>query len=750
MSSTDFIELKFVQGSSVSTNSFETGKILQTDSDTVASLVLHRYGVLTLAENTQMKILNSDEKNNILDVELIEGSLWVNTNNVATIVSVSTDNAIYTIDHAAISISNFDKNDEVIGVSHVVQGEFLNQNQYFSVSSGIEMSLKNGEVKIKNLINLLDENIDDQIGLRMKEDKTLKKKYETEVKSAFLALNGGFLQYLNYEFTELKKKFAILPIANNEYLSKNAHYLFSKAVDNDVFRNDLINFLTVNSKTSPDVVKKLLNQFETFFYANLPGSDEYKLKSAIADMNINFNSDSPILAKLYQQRNQLFEISDLMQKGDVYYAKMQFATYQQDMKTILNNVDLNNINDYIAEMVFQKQMLDDFYFIYFEFYNVEFLDVYTFLSDRILSIIQDSDLRVLYTHDFINENLRILTSLVLLIKEGVISPDDAILFGGKLLDQSKSMFDDLSIITLIDEDMRIYYEDKFKEFNLIFDFLISSEYKFTNENFEDAYKEYLAKQKDLSELERYLSSLSQNDQSSGMKRVNPVTIMQSIYSNFFDYGIEIKGLKAVGDNEYRLFSFDESVYRGIPFYGQYDYESQIVHDLTVDGKKIPAGVKLDHLADVILNVRFQDVDTTHSSSEEEEYQIEKRTFSTAELAAISIVMEDFDLDNFELAEENIFANIDNNTAYIKKVEFEYQGVVFELSFDYDISKKIVSNLMYKTDDGVENDLSVSFTNEEIEKQIIDDYEAILAYLKNKENQAPKVKTEEKSTPKVKP
>src|SRR3989339_256578 len=672
MSSTDFIELKFVQGSSVSTNSFETGKILQTDSDTVASLVLHRYGVLTLAENTQMKILNSDEKNNILDVELIEGSLWVNTNNVATIVSVSTDNAIYTIDHAAISISNFDKNDEVIGVSHVVQGEFLNQNQYFSVSSGIEMSLKNGEVKIKNLINLLDENIDDQIGLRMKEDKTLKKKYETEVKSAFFALNGGFLQYLNYEFTELKKKFAILPIANNEYLSKNANYLFSKAVDNDVFRNDLINFLTVNSKTSPDVVKKLLNQFETFFYANLPGSDEYKLKSAIADMNINFNSDSPILAKLYQQRNQLFEISDLMQKGDVYYAKMQFATYQQDMKTILNNVDLNNINDYIAEMVFQKQMLDDFYFIYFEFYNVEFLDVYTFLSDRILSIIQDSDLRVLYTHDF------------------------------------------------------------------------------TNENFEDAYKEYLAKQKDLSELERYLSSLSQNDQSSGMKRVNPVTIMQSIYSNFFDYGIEIKGLKAVGDNEYRLFSFDESVYRGIPFYGQYDYESQIVHDLTVDGKKIPAGVKLDHLADVILNVRFQDVDTTHSSSEEEEYQIEKRTFSTAELAAISIVMEDFDLDNFELAEENIFANIDNNTAYIKKVEFEYQGVVFELSFDYDISKKIVSNLMYKTDDGVENDLSVSFTNEEIEKQIIDDYEAILAYLKNKENQAPKVKTEEKSTPKVKP
>ena len=319
-----------------------------------------------------------------------------------------------------------------------------------------------------------------------------------------------------------------------------------------------------------------------------------------------------------------------------------------------------------------------------------------------------------------------------------------------MLDQSKSMFDDLSIITLIDEDMRIYYEDKFKEFNLIFDFLISSEYKFTNENFEDAYKEYLAKQKDLSELERYLSSLSQNDQSSGMKRVNPVTIMQSIYSNFFDYGIEIKGLKAVGDNEYRLFSFDESVYRGIPFYGQYDYESQIVHDLTVDGKKIPAGVKLDHLADVILNVRFQDVDTTHSSSEEEEYQIEKRTFSTAELAAISIVMEDFDLDNFELAEENIFANIDNNTAYIKKVEFEYQGVVFELSFDYDISKKIVSNLMYKTDDGVENDLSVSFTNEEIEKQIIDDYEAILAYLKNKENQAPKVKTEEKSTPKVKP
>ncbi len=631
------LELSFVRGTSIemkvlekeqykainTIDSLSSSAYLATNADTVANLFFDNYGLLSLNENTEIKVNSIDYLNKIISIELLKGDLFVDNSYLDFQVFVETANTIYETNNGAFIVGLKGAVEDALSINHSIYVESKKNPTFYSALSYLESIQFVDESYTTNFISIDDQSENKWMKDSIQNHSDLKVKYNNKANDALAVFDLTVKDKINDKFLDIKKIFDVISISEKTYITQKMAYFFSLFLldrNVDQFKASIDTLKSIDA----DLTAKLLTNYVLLFYDTLPNTSNYQLKNVFLDESLSLKMNpSDLMPKLKRERLRLFEVFELLQKGDIRQGKDSFQIYQNKIKIILANTDSID-KDALKELVFHKDALDDLYIKYFSFYDLSFWEAYFTLKSKILTIAESDPNYSLYAIDFVEQYIKILTSIVTLIKDNVIEADKTLETAKRLNLEASLTLNDLN--DYITDEQMLNYKTSIEEFENILRFLESSEYKFADTDFDMAYQNYLSKQSDLSELERYLNSLDGNV-NQGAKRVNPATIIESVYKAFRNEGLEIQGLKSLDDKDFRLFSFDTSVYSGIPYSGKYDNETALAYDLIIDEKAMSTSVVLSDLADFLIAIRFQDY-----SSDTQEQEVDN-TIETEHNAA---------------------------------------------------------------------------------------------------------------------
>ena len=622
MSEADHFSLKFLKGNSLfsqtsdnaqvtkitNLNNLINNQVLSTDANTTVMLLIDDYGSLTLSENSKIKIAQNNLAQNQLSLQLLQGKVWVNNNYLPVSINLQTKSSLYSIQQAIVSIEVGELNEVALGIDHAVAGQFNNTNNHFTLTPGKEINIVNNEISEIKYLNLSDESLGTSIRSNLQQDTVLRQSYDSYTKNVLNLLPYSVIDQIAYKINNYKRVLSVLPFSNKSYVLNSSKYFLAKSV-HDNNPDELISFLQANSNLVSDLVLAIAHNYGAYFYSVLPGDDLYQMKSQLIDLETSLNDAGPqsIYKKFDKEKDRLFAIMDLLKKGQSTLAISTFVEYQSDMNDILSTNNVTPDDRYLSILIFHKQILDDLYYNYFYFYKHNLLDIYLNLSNRVWDIVKKTEVKESYAEDLIANDLRIVNNLIAVIKNKIVKGDEMTNFADRILLHSKFLLDDPDFEYDQNNQVHVYFSQQILQLQSLVDFIKSLDFKTSNASFDDAYQEFLSKQQDLSQLNQYLNIDAKPN--TGSKRINPATIIQNVYNEFKDAGLEIQGLESLNDKEFRLFSFEKSIYQGIPFYGKYDYETKVVYDLFVDDQVVATGISLKDLPDSLVKIRLGNSDT---------------------------------------------------------------------------------------------------------------------------------------------
>lgn len=614
------VELKFSEGNqidlkkdinasfeSISTLSvLQSGYSFKTDASTSAVFYINKYGFFVLDKNSEVLVNSSDE--NEISLNLISGSIYVDDTHLSTLLSVNTEQALYQVEDSSIFIKSLLSGDEVIGLTNASRITLENTNLNIGLPQNSKIVINQGAVVGSEVLNVFDDNIDEFLKQNLKISKNIKSKFDIESAEALMSKKGTLLSSIKFKIEDFKEMFKVLPLQNKTAVKEKAEFLLANSVDKDEMQN-LISYMESLYLSNPEFAKEILKDFNSYFYAVIPGENFYELSEELANLSIKFNVKNALSYKLLRQREGLFDLMALISRGNISLAKTHFLQYEKGMEVLISDLSLDMNQEVTSELIMHKSLIDEMFFGYSDFYDSDLLDTYFNLNTLILSAPSQESLREHYLEDFISTNIGILTSIIETVKDGIANIEIADDFAKRIIIETGFLLEDLSSYSDAESEFYLFVSSKLEEIKITFAFLKSSDFENLTGSFEEGLNIYISKQQDLDELQKYLSTLD-SKQKTGTKRVNLSSVIEGIYAEFADEGIEIKDLKSLQDNEYRLFEFGQSVYKGIPFYGKYDSETKVIYDLFIDDQPFKSGVDLSNLSSALVTFRLNNSDQT--------------------------------------------------------------------------------------------------------------------------------------------
>lgn len=419
------------------------------------------------------------------------------------------------------------------------------------------------------------------------------------------------------------------------------------------------------------------------------GSDFYPVKELFRELQLGVITDplQKLALSLHFLRDRLNEVYDLLDVGDLRNAKEALYAYNTEWQDLMESSG-TDLRDSVQVLTEERQVLQNLLYREPTFYDADLYTVLSELEDRILTLTaEEYDLNE-ERQTFVQDKIRMLSNLVSYIDGGTIGVDNGIALADLLLEDSQTLLNGITQAAAVNQ----YFSEKLIEMDDMFRFLNSPDYKMGEGTLEKKFAAYLQKEMDMDALASYIQGLadaSTSDEAPAMTLDESLTAAQK---RFGQAGVEYTALMPLGDTDYRLFKIEGGRVGEIDFQGNYDRETDIVYDLSVQGETFSTGLKLD----LVVNA----ISAMGQGSEEvvEDFTTEPAgssdvSLSPVEELAVRLVRSSLEAQaGVDFVEASIqIVNLDENQFQVE-VPMEMQGETVPVTFSYDGDDNSVSGV----------------------------------------------------------
>ncbi|MFA5842484.1 MAG: DUF5667 domain-containing protein [Candidatus Gracilibacteria bacterium] len=326
------------------------------------------------------------------------------------------------------------------------------------------------------------------------------------------------------------------------------------------------------------------------------GSDFYPVKELFRELQLGVITDvsQKLDFSLHFLRDRLNEVYDLLDDGDLRNAKEALYAYNTEWKSLMESAG-TDLRDQVQFLTEERQVLQNLLVREPTFYDADLYTVLSELEDRILTLTaEEYDLNE-ERQAFVQDKIRMLSKLVSYIDAGTIGVDTGVALADLLLEDAQTLLNGITQIAAVNQ----YFSEKLIEMDAMFRFLDSPDYKLGEGTLEEKFAAYLQKETDMDALASYIQGLADASTSNEAPAMTLDEALTAAQKRFNQAGVKYTALMPMGDTDYRLFKIEGGKVGEIDFEGNYDRETDIVYDLSVQGETFSTGLKLDLVVNAI-------------------------------------------------------------------------------------------------------------------------------------------------------
>lgn len=621
--------------------------------------------------NTKVEIV-WDEENEVLSIELLEGSLVYGTLAGDFSVEVFTPFATVTSQKSAAWIQleeselkvhslqhpnlvSFVFEEEVQNALLIPTGTYIEvpQTKVTPILSKLRLTKLSKEFPLFTFeFTELPEEIQTSYEQLQEDYEHMALSYLAELQSEsdFGPPLEGFSGLFHRVSQKLREFLTFLPHAEAAYIASEqlqvTRYLESNLLYGSPEDTDY--WFTIWSDLSHSKEELILLEKELFFV--LPGDKLYPLKLAVSEQL----KEEETLEFLQDRFN---EIEQLLSQGNAAEAEEAYTAFQEEMKGLLRS-GYFDAEEKLDELSREYLILEVLLRTHSQFYNVEDVVLLTEMEEAILLHSgKEEDLNEA-RQSFVQSRLRFLENLVDYVKANKVDVDTAVKLGTELLFEAEEYLNALTSEVAV----QAYFEEKIEEYWLTVQFMDSPEFS-SYSSFEEGLDAFEAKQDELNLLSSYLNEVQTGE--AGVASQSLEEALSQAEKELKMAGIKFEDLESLGDSENRLFELEGAEIAGYSFQAKYDLETHLLYEVVLGDIRFPSGLQLSNFEEILVH-----------AAEEEGFSTGSSNGSSGPAIEVSVLFEEagFDSESLEFPE----ADTENQ---IYSFELAYQGSLLAGRFD---------------------------------------------------------------------
>lgn len=429
-----------------------------------------------------------------------------------------------------------------------------------------------------------------------------------------------------------------------------------------------------------------LNELTWVFQSVYYNDAFYPAKEAIWDIRKNAtDSEDSLVLLLGFLREQLMEVYDLLDRGDISKARSALLAYSDAWQDLMIGAG-SDLGAVVQGMTAERQILQNLLYRNDTFYDLDSYEVLSALEERILTLTaEEYDLNE-ERQAFVQDKIRVLTRLVELIDDELVGIDDGSDLAYQLIDEANDLLQDITVQTAVID----YFDEKLEELGKMMEFINSPDYELAQGTFEDKFDAYQNKEQEMDDLSDYILGITDGEEISGVSLEDAQAEAETA---FRDQGITYTALVPLGDTNYRLFSVEGGRVDLIDFQASYDRITGIVYDLEVEGDIFSVGVRLEDLKAAVEEAVKDEVEDPDNLLPEDT----GRQLTALESFAIGLVETTLVSAGFDVIEDQIsVVDLDENLFQVELVILHSDGDI-DVSFRYDADDEYATEVIGEVD-----------------------------------------------------
>ncbi len=496
-------------------------------------------------------------------------------------------------------------------------------------------------------------------------------------------------------------------------------------------------------KANKRLAKIVFDYFDSAVFAALIGKEDLK-KEWLAEFK-NQTEETPIFDELLMRKFDDFAFvtpSDVLFPAKTVLQKVKSEDSLVALNDAFNNVlDIANEGSDVSVLAKVESALNDFGSfaeknikrvkgpnaaekIFFESVKInDFLDKNpsTFLKEEFLKtseVFEKAYLNLVASRSeaddqrqfLISEKLRRMGVLKNLIENDEIPYDasrSSLLFIAGQIDSLKPVFSDTAVLA--------YFDEELKKLAPLIAFLRANTAVNMRGSFEESYKDFQSRTHEMQKIMELLATSTGGAQITAAKREELASIVMNDLGNMGAVGIKIT-LPETEDNP--RVNVINAVFSGANFVGVYDTDKKIMSDITFNGEKIPAAIRLENLKK-FFNVK-SGKEKLNSGVAVESLIEQPKPSSAFEKVVKAKLLEESGKQNIAVEEKYIdLADLALGTVHVELAALENKFFSFDVSADL----SSVSNLKVSA---LEGDIPVNgkFALKELSARVLQVYKNI--------------------------
>lgn len=641
-------------------------------------------------------IVSFDEDSTELNVNLIDGSL-IMANEAGDFTSeIVTTFAKVSPNYSTVFVSMDAENDElqVYGVNHpslltyLSDGEELN-SMYVPTNYRVKVlgSKVNETISKLRLAKLSKEfQIVEFKSAELPTDVTealaaIRKQY-TNAQVAYLSetkQNGdlgpatsGLAASVSDIYQTFRSYLTFAPFAKEKYEIDQVNSYLEYAISNSVNGNLGDSRIWLDKWIGSAVPSEDISKVQSDLFFVLPGNDLYPIKEEVAELNAN------------QHFNQIESL--VLQAANVE-ASLAFKKAVAE-QIFSSSKDLGELSRryVILELLLRSNSI---------FYSNESEDLLRSMEVSMLSLAESGQDLDEERQAFIQSKIRFLTNLFSFVKAGKISVSEAGPFAAQLLLNAEDYLNAISSKVAV----RDYFKQKLSDFQTSISYINSPEFSLFSD-YDEGLTAFVAKQKDIDDLNAYLQNIRGGNEEN-IAALSSKDALAEVLADFDLYGIQYSDVKSLGDVDNRLYEVEGGRVSGYAFTANYDRETKILYDVTVEDLKFTTGLLIAKFKDVVKNALQSE---TLNVDDESDSESVSASSSLTEEVALSYALSQFesagfDGDSLELVVVDLEKNLFSFETYIDDLGVTVSGTfdggsnkVSELVWDYNGESKTLPDM----------------------------------------------------------
>ena len=696
------IEYVAVGDVEVEDETLSSGMTFQTGADSELGIFIESADLIRLYPNTELvfEVVDLEVSPIQIEARLNTGSIWLSDLQGTASLLVKTEKAQIEPQNGSTYIEYVDGSTYVLAAHHPTYISFLGEDEEgdptvlnsFHLTESHEVSISESRVnpvleqlrytKLTKEFPFTHLDSDDwksdwEVALE-EDEKRLSdvymqfisdlRRYDPGAKEGSLLYqvqNGyrtlrSWLTFSDQHLLEIEENEDLDLLAESLYLSLDGDFsLANKRLDN--FENAATDFATLDK----------LKVFERLFKSVYYGDIFYEAKSVVREIQYDRTSEEErLLLSLTFLRERLNEVYDLLDQGERNTAKEALYAYSETWQSLISRAG-SDLAEMVQGLTAERQILQNLLYREDIFYEVASYEVLSSLEDRILTLTSEEyDLNE-ERQAFVQDKLRALDRLVDLVDDELVGVDEALELGYLLMSEAQDLLRNITSEAAVNE----YFNDKLKEYSLMFEFIGSSSFALIEGSFDDAFHDYLEREGELADLSEYILGLTTEEEETTLT----LEEAQNQAEEAFDaVGVDYIALIPLGDLGYRLFQVEGGRVDLVEFDANYDRVSEIIYDLEIEGEILSTGISLSDLDAAIQAALLE---------EEEEEDIVETELELTPLESFAIDLAETTLaaEGLEVSKDQIsIVDLDENLFNVGYVmTYGSEEVLVEFLYDED-------------------------------------------------------------------